>query len=348
MPEIPRSTSSRLRAMRAWIRPALATILFLITVGALAVILFLVPSRVVSQRDGLTPVERLEAESDVRTTLVQATAGLAVIGGLYFTGRTVAMTRSGQITDRFSRAVAQIGDQSPDVRIGGLYALERISLDAPSYRGVIVEVVHRYIHGRADDMTTRSARPPVDEGTVDRDVQVALTILGRRPGRERETRRLSLWGRDLPGAQLDGAKLKQADLNYARFDRTSFAGADLESAGLGWVLARSAFFTKCNLRHSSFFQSVLDGSYFSGADLTSVDFQRARLIGCDFSGRKDPTGSYRVRPATIKQASVAGADLQGTNLCGVDLRSTLGLTQEQVDVAVLDEETRLPTGLRMP
>jgi hypothetical protein len=87
---------------------------------------------------GLTASERLKAENDVRSTLLQALAGTVLLAGLYFTARTYQLNREssartyeldreGQITERFTRAIDQLGEDKLDVRLDGIYALERIA-----------------------------------------------------------------------------------------------------------------------------------------------------------------------------------------------------------------------------
>jgi hypothetical protein len=70
---------------------------------------------------------RLKADNDVRATLLQALAGAFLLLGLYFSGRTLQLNRQGQITERFTRAIDQLGHQTLDVRLGSIYALERIA-----------------------------------------------------------------------------------------------------------------------------------------------------------------------------------------------------------------------------
>ncbi len=43
----------------------------------------------------------------------------------------LAVTREGQITDRYTAAVTNLGDSAMDVRLGGIYALQRIMQDSP-------------------------------------------------------------------------------------------------------------------------------------------------------------------------------------------------------------------------
>ena len=76
--------------------------------------------------------DRLRLQNDARATLLQGLAGGVLLLGAYFTWRQVQVTRQqlylteqGQLTERFTRAVDQLGSDRLDVRLGGIYALER-------------------------------------------------------------------------------------------------------------------------------------------------------------------------------------------------------------------------------
>jgi uncharacterized protein YjbI with pentapeptide repeats len=50
--------------------------------------------------------------------------------------------------------------------------------------------------------------------------------------------------------------------------------------------------------------------------------------------------------ADLQEANLEGAFLQGANLRGADLRNVEGLTQDQIESAEINDETKLPDGLR--
>jgi hypothetical protein len=54
-----------------------------------------------------------------------------------------------KITDRFANAIGQLGDDVPEVRLGGIYALERIARDSRRDHGAVVEVLTAYVRTRA-------------------------------------------------------------------------------------------------------------------------------------------------------------------------------------------------------
>ena len=93
--------------------------------------------------DGLSTAQRLSAVNDVRATLVTFLIAVGAVGSLVFTARTFLLSRETQVTDRYTRAVSQIGDSSLEVRIGGIYALERIGKDSAPDRPTIVYVLAR-------------------------------------------------------------------------------------------------------------------------------------------------------------------------------------------------------------
>ena len=45
--------------------------------------------------------------------------------------QTVAVAQEGQITERFTRAIEQLGSDKIAIRLGGIYALERVAQDSP-------------------------------------------------------------------------------------------------------------------------------------------------------------------------------------------------------------------------
>jgi hypothetical protein len=64
-------------------------------------------------------------KKDLVLALAQILAGTALLSGLYFTWRTLQVNREGQITERFTRAIEQLGATHDDnsknleLRLGG-------------------------------------------------------------------------------------------------------------------------------------------------------------------------------------------------------------------------------------
>jgi hypothetical protein len=122
-----------------WVLVATAGGLVLLVAILLAMIV-LVPPLVIDPR-GLSRTDWLTHVESLRATILQALGGLALLGTLYFSARTLGLNRRGQLTERFSKAIEQLGSDSLAVRLGGIYALEQIAFDSAELHWSIMEVL---------------------------------------------------------------------------------------------------------------------------------------------------------------------------------------------------------------
>ena len=209
------------------------------------------------------------------------------------------LMRAGQITQRFTSAVEQLGSDNTDVRIGGLYALEGIA-GASEYRQQVTEVIAAYIQRHAPWPPTEPlppGRPPENRDYIRfpplrswaPDVQTAMTILARR--------------KDVPESEvinLTRVDLRGADLPYAKLSRTLIRSSSLMRAILPYSELRRVDFAKSILDHSDLRKADLSDAILSGASLAHADLggaklARAKLDGANLSeaihGETDFTGA---------------------------------------------------------
>ncbi|MEV3923857.1 pentapeptide repeat-containing protein [Actinomadura coerulea] len=189
---------------------------------------------------------------------------MAAVAGLITTAVTwrigqdeLRTTREGQVTDRYAKAVEQLGSGRREVRTAAVYALERIARDSERDRSAIVDVLAAFTreHDPAPKIKT-AALPP----EPDTDVAAALTVLGRLPRPHRTppgTSTLDLHDIRVPRSRLSLADLHDADLPATKLSDASLRGADLASADL-----RDAF---------------LGGADLGGANLLGADLRGANL-----------------------------------------------------------------------
>lgn len=98
-------------------------------------------------------------------------SGGAVIVNVYFAGkRAEAMEETAkatnknaeaanqkQITERFSKAIEQLGSDKPEVILGGIYTLERIARDSAPDQWTIMEVLTAFVRQNAPVIKIREA-----------------------------------------------------------------------------------------------------------------------------------------------------------------------------------------------
>src|SRR5262249_25548392 len=73
--------------------------------------------------------------------LTVAITGYSTSRSLKATNDQLSIAQQGQVTDRFGRAVEQLGSAAMDVRLGGIYSLERLARDSPPDQPTIVKVL---------------------------------------------------------------------------------------------------------------------------------------------------------------------------------------------------------------
>ncbi len=233
----------------------------------------------------------LQYETDSRikiwTAIVQAAGGAALLVGLLFTARNLRATqdkldidRQGQLTNRFIQATGQLGAElkggqpNVEVRLGGIYALNRISNDWPKDYWPIADVLTAYVRHNA-----RWSASPAEarESKPTADIQAILTVLGRNdpPGGFNERHKLDLRNTDLREAEFWDAHLEWTDFWGAHLERAKMWGAVLHHAKLD-----HAHLAGANLRATN-----LEGASLEGADVTGAVFDRDTVWPAGFDAR---------------------------------------------------------------
>ena len=213
--------------------------------------------------------DRIDLESKVRQTMAQILGGAAFLVGLYFTSQTLHVSQQGQITDRFTKAIDQLGKENLAVRLGGIYALERIARDSESDHWAVMEVLTAFVREQTQGRQHTSQswfalRWPKDQDVLKppADIQAILTAIGRRTRSygKGESRVLNL-----SASQLEGADLFEAQLEGANLFREQLEGAYLEGAQL-----KGAYLERAQLKGA-----ILWGAQLEGADLSQDQINTA-------------------------------------------------------------------------
>lgn len=132
----------------------------------------------------------------------------------------------------------------------------------------------------------------------------------------------------LARADLHGAQLYACDLRFANLEGASLQGANVYATNL-----LSANLKNAQLQGASFGSAELEHADLSGADLSGANLMHTDLDGANLSG------------ANLTGTLMIGASLSGANLDGANLENARNLTQQQLDGAHGNAETRVPPSL---
>ncbi len=274
---------------------------------------------------------------------------------------TLALTREGQTTERMLKAAAQLAATDPhgvkqvELRLGGIFALERIAKESPEDHQSVMAILSAYLRRNFSSTPLSGSRSGDDE-----DIHAVLTVLGRRQHKLDSTA-LNLRGVAVPCADLRGTYFKQADLSAASLEGSALGDVHLEGALLAGSSLEGAQMEEANLDGANLAGATLNGAMayraqlqradltdahlqrtvLIGANLRKADLTRARLEGAKLSGT-------HLEEALLVDARLDEADLSRSFLHGANLSGAVGVTQEQIDSAFGDGTTLLPSGLTYP
>lgn len=188
--------------------------------------------------------------------------GLAALIALYFgyqavkaTDAQLQITEQGQITDRYNAAITNLGSPSEDVRLGGIYALQRLMQDSPRDQPTIVAVLCAFVRDHSATGRASAAGKPTA-------IQAALTVvLTRNTAHDGGHTVVDLSNTDLSQATvLVGANLARANLTDVYLSGANLSGADLVGADLADANLSGANLTNANLTHANLKGTILTGA----------------------------------------------------------------------------------------
>ncbi len=281
--------------------------------------------------------------------------------------RSASTEEQGHITDQITKAIEGLGAEkivkdntdertvpNVEVRVGAVYALERIAQDSGRDHIQIMEILTAYIRenspassaeSRSDDPTEhevalRNARASARYAqldpvfyqnlawiwgrnlTINTDVQAAIRVIGRRDIKLHSVQRIDRRYGEM-GYLLDLQKtnLQGADLSYLNFEGSLLPEIYLDGANLQFTDLSNTDLRWSQLRGTTLVSAVMNGADLSEADIIGADLSYAALTG-----------------ATLHHTNIIDSDLSYANFKSTDLSQA---TLQGVDLSdsVFDENT---------
>lgn len=250
---------------------------------------------------------------------------------VWTTERSTRTSEEALMVDQLNKALENLGamssDQKPNivVRTGALLTLERIAQSYPKLHQNAYDLVGSHISAYPHELPIK-----LKDGSQDRrpltDLSTALDIIARR--------------RELPQNSTP-INLMNVDLSYYRMKRLLLVEINLTDLYALGIFAPKAVFHGSSLRESIFNDAELSMSIFCDTDLSGAQIKNASLVDADLS------------EATLHRTDFTDTDLKwanflGSKLHGADLSQAKHVTQEMLDSAYGDAETKIPTHLTRP
>ncbi|WP_204105774.1 MULTISPECIES: pentapeptide repeat-containing protein [Spirulina sp. CCY15215] len=300
------------------------------------------------------------------TTIGSVVGGSALLIGLFFTWNQLQITLDSQITDRLSKAVEQIGSDNLSVRIGGLYALERIAIDSDRDILNIVEILCAFIRVNSpSEFINRGVFATANEQYLSQeqldkirqmifnpprpkeDIQVCLQVIANLVSQKHISKdeftqlKLNLSGVNLIGAYIpEGLGLTNFFLDKSNLDFfCAPKGRDLTGIRANSANLRGSRLNGAILKNADLSSSFIEGGILTEAILEECRFVDSRLDDAMLVGARAKKASFnkaRLVKAKLWDADLSDVDFRFAKMQGADLKKT-NLTQAAIDCADLQE-----------
>ena len=285
--------------------------------------------------------------------------------------------RQRRITESFSKATEQMGNDKLPVRVGGVYTMERISRESPEDYWPAMETLTAFARENArwkdpdtdtsdaaDGYCLTQSRQPGESG-IPIDIGAVLAVICRREKGNYERERRMGWRFDLRGiqlarAQLSGAHLEGIDLRSAHLEGANLSyacldNADLRSAHLEGVNLSYAHLNGARLRNAHLKCAFLANAHLEGADLAGAHLEGASLAGAHLEGAVLASANLEgaslwgvfAQRALVQNAHLGGASLVGAHFEGANLLHVTGVSNQIAEVHG-DAKTTLPDDVERP
>jgi uncharacterized protein YjbI with pentapeptide repeats len=261
--------------------------------------------------------------------------------------RTYELAERGQVTDRYTKAVEQLASKATEVRLGGIYALERIARDSPEDHQTVIDVLCAFVRNYSPPSTDADVGQD-DEVQTAVEIQTAMQVIGRRnishDQGPLDLRNAKLRGLELFDADLSGCYMPSADLSHCSLHRVGLQNAKLMYIEVNNSHLVDVDMSRCLLTRSSFRESYMERVNLAEADLSdysNLSESTMRWVRLEGSNLEDATFSR----TSMNEMNLVDVDLAVTNLSGADLWNVEGLSARSFIGALVDESTQLPEGL---
>ncbi|MGY9057022.1 MAG: pentapeptide repeat-containing protein, partial [Alphaproteobacteria bacterium] len=209
--------------------------------------------------------------------------------------------------DTYVKAIEQLGSTEQSVRLGAIYALERIAIEEERYHWPIMETLCAYVRERAPwqgpepEAAAHEDQPPPEPSANGSnnppiDIQAAITVIGRRTedrqsleadrSQRLDLRHADLRHADLRNADMRGGAFARGQFSHSSLDRADLSHAHLERAHLGMAHLERAKLNDAHLEGAFLFMAHLEEARLFGAHLEGAHLSRAHLEGASLSGAR--------------------------------------------------------------
>ena len=216
------------------------------------------------------------------------------------------------LNERYQQGAEMLGNNVLSVRLGGIYALERLVTEHPEqYHVQVMKLFCAFARNPTEETSTDSVpdgRGESRDSRLREDVQAVIAAIG---------------GRSRTGLALEKSANLKLDLHGAHLSHARLSGVNLAGVNLSRADLRNAVFFEFHSQPPDLSEPLP-----SGPDQPPAFTSTGEFISPDLSGVEE-------RRANLSLANLEGANLSGAYLLGTDLSGALLVNAKLVDCQII-------------
>ena len=176
--------------------------------------------------------------------------------------------------ERYQKGAEMLGHDSLSVRLGGIYALQRLSNEYPDeYHVQILRLLCAFArHPTSDEKHVQEVTAKFDLPQIREDVQAIVRIVGNRGSERVNLERIENYHPNLQHAYMSFSELGGTNLENTDISHADLLCATLKKSNLSNVVG-----IEVNLEDAALSQATLSGAMITWANCTNADLTRADL-----------------------------------------------------------------------
>lgn len=218
---------------------------------------------------------------------------------------TYNQTDKRDYSNRYSEGIKLLSNPNYDIRIGGMYSLEKLGIESQDYSSQISKVLCSYIQNNSPNIINDTIRnrskisqiiksDTVSLYKIRNDIQIAFNVIGELKKLKfnndiaPEFFDVDIRGIDLRGLNFDNSIfyrsiINEANFDYSEMENCQFVSSKLVKCEFGHAILRKSKFSNCFIDSCDFVPQkdgsvFVDTSYKYKKSLNDVEF-----IQCDFN-----------------------------------------------------------------
>lgn len=262
--------------------------------------------------------------------------------------KQIKISEQGQITERFTRAIEQLGSDKLFLRVGAIAALERIGHDSQDDVLTVLNLLSGFV--RENRSAAETDYVEASTAPVPLDILESVFTLSRLARQYDSFLRKKQLRIDISGTQLSYIKPPE-NTCFTHFDfaNSSLVGGQFFNIECNGTRFQGADFTSADFSGGKFLDANFSSANLANARFTTADLSRVRFIEANLA--KACFSHCKLDCVSFREADMAEVNLFFSHCNDTSFIQAQGITTEMLSDIRFRERTppvNLPDGIKLP